>query len=288
MFKFRFSLLLLIAFLIFSCAPKPRILPEERTPQNVLKCAVGNQIKFETFACIVNLKLKGKKAKFSSTVEFFYRSPDLFAFYPRSFWGTDIFKAKGENDSLTIYFPNDNEFYRGNFSEFEKSELWGSKIDFKTILEMITGENDLKEKDALYTGQEKNHFIYKFEDERWDKQYWIDSRKCRLVRSTWTDKKRGEVYEIEYKSFVIFQDVELAKIIEIKSSAKESVHGESFGASPSFDTESQDEVQDKSVQDESAKIKFIERKFNLNIPEKKFQFEIPPDAKRVTFEPKPK
>ena len=251
MFKFRFSLLLLIAFLIFSCAPKPRILPEERTPQNVLKCAVGNQIKFETFACIVNLKLKGKKAKFSSTVEFFYRSPDLFAFYPRSFWGTDIFKAKGENDSLTIYFPNDNEFYRGNFSEFEKSELWGSKIDFKTILEMITGENDLKEKDALYTGQEKNHFIYKFEDERWDKQYWIDSRKCRLVRSTWTDKKRGEVYEIEYKSFVIFQDVELAKIIEIKSSAKESVHGESFGASPSFDTESQDEVQDKSIQDES-------------------------------------
>ena len=67
-----------------------------------------------------------------------------------------------------------------------------------------------------------------------------------------------------------------------------SIHGESFGASPSFDTESQDEVQDKSVQDESAKIKFIERKFNLNIPEKKFQFEIPPDAKRVTFEPKPK
>jgi hypothetical protein len=32
---------------------------------------------------------------------------------------------------------------------------------------------------------------------------------------------------------------------------KASVHGESFGVSPSFDTESQDEVQDKSVQDES-------------------------------------
>jgi outer membrane lipoprotein-sorting protein len=263
MFKFILSPLILTTFLIFSCAPKPRILPEKRTPQNVLKCAVGNQIKFETFACIVNLKLKGEKAKFSSTVEFFYRSPDLFAFYPRSFWGTDIFKAKGEKDSLTIYFPNDNEFYRGDFSDFEKSELWSSKIDFKTVLEIITGENNLNEKDVLYMGQEKNHFIYKFEDERWIKQYSIDFRKCRLIRSIWADKKRGEVYEIEYKSFVTFQDVELAKIIEIKSSTKESVYGE------------------------SAKIKFIERKFDISIPEKKFQFEIPPDAKRVTFEPKP-
>jgi hypothetical protein len=35
------------------------------------------------------------------------------------------------------------------------------------------------------------------------------------------------------------------------SQTRASVHGESFGVSPSFDTESQDEVQDKSVQDES-------------------------------------
>ncbi|MCJ7577559.1 MAG: DUF4292 domain-containing protein [candidate division Zixibacteria bacterium] len=266
MSKFIFSSLILTTFLIFNCAPKPKILPEERTQQNILKCAVRNQVKFETFACIMNLKLKGEKAKFSSTIELFYKSPDLFSFYPQSFWGTDIFKAKGENDSLTLYFPNDNEFYRGNFSDFEKSALWSLKIDLKTLLKIITGENVLSEKDMLYVGQERNKFIYKSEDERWTKEYWIDSKRCRLTRSVWTDKKRREVYEIEYKNFSSHQNVGLANVIEIKSTAKESVHGESF-------------------QDESARIKFIERKLNLLIPEKKFQLEIPPSAKRITFEP---
>ena len=265
MSRFIFSSLLLTAFLTFNCAPKPKILLEERTPQNVLKCAFKNQIEFEAFACIMNLKLKGEKAKFSGTVEFFYNSPDLFSFYPRSFWGTNIFKAKGEDDSLTIYFPNNNEYYTGNFSDFEKSALWGLNIDLKTLLKIITGENDLSKEDVVYAGQDKNNFIYEFEDERWHRQYWIDFKRCRLTQSEWTDKERGEVYRIEYKNFVTFQehesdgsyqDVELARIIEVKSSTKES-----------------------------AKIKFIERKFNLPIPEKKFQLKIPPDAKRVTFEP---
>jgi hypothetical protein len=259
MFKIIFSSLILTAFLIFNCAPKPKVLPEERTPQNVLKCAVRNQVKFETFACLVNLKLKGEKAKLSSTVEFFYKSPELFSFYPQSFWGGDIFKAKGEDDSLTLYFPNENEFYEGDFSEFEKSELWSLKIDLKTFLKLITGENSLSEKDVLYTGQDKNNFIYKLEDERWIKQYWIDFKKCYLTRSLWTDKKKGEVYQIENKNFVTFQDVQLPKIIEIKSSAQES-----------------------------ARIKFIERKFNLPIPEKKFQIKIPSNAKRISFELKQK
>lgn len=213
----------------------------------------------------MNLKLKGEKAKFSSTIELFYKSPDLFSFYPQSFWGTNIFGAKGENDSLTLYFPNDNQFYRGNFSDFEKSELWSLKIDLRTLLKIITGENDLSEKDLLYVGQERDRFIYKSEDERWTREYWIDSKKCLLVKSMWTDKERGEVYEIEYKDFSSHQNVELANVIEIKSTAK--------GANHTAHTT------------ESAKIKFIERKFNLLIPEKKFQLGIPPNAKRITFEP---
>lgn len=243
--------------MILNCAPKPKILPEERTPQNVLKCAVRNQIKFETFACIMNLKLKGENAKFSGTGEFFYNLPDLFSFYPRSFWGANIFKAKGAHDSLTLYFPNDNEYYEGSFSDFETSTAWGLKLSLRTLLKIITGEDGLSEEGVLYRGQDENSFIYESEDERWQKQYWIDFKRCRLTKSLWTDEKTGEVYQIEYKNFVTFQDVELAKIIEVKSTTKES-----------------------------AKIKFIERKFNFPIPEKKFQLKIPPEAKRITFESK--
>jgi outer membrane lipoprotein-sorting protein len=255
MSRFIFSSLILATFLITNCAPKPKILPEERTPQNVLKCAVKNQIEFETFACIMNLKLKGEKSKLSSTVEFFYKSPNLFSFYPRSFWGGNIFKAKGEDDSLTLYFPTDNKYYRGNFSDFEKSALWGLNIDIKTLLKIITGESHLNEENVLYAGQDKNCFIYKFEDERWLRQYWIDFKKCHLTKCEWTDKKRGKVYQIEYKNFVTLQGMELPKVIEVRSTDKES-----------------------------AKIKFIERKFDFPIPEKKFQLKIPPNAQWITFE----
>jgi outer membrane lipoprotein-sorting protein len=255
MFKLIFSPFILSIFLIINCAPKPKILPEDRTPQNVLRCAVKNQMEFETFACIMNLKLKGGKTKFSGTIEFFYKSPDLFSFYPRSFWGANTFRAKGEDDSLTLYFPNDNEYYMGNFSDFEKSALWGLKIDLKTLLKIITGEDGLNKEDVGYTGQDKNSFIYKSENERWIKQYWVDFRRCHVTKSLWTDKKWGYVYQIEYKNFAKLQDVELAKSIKIKSGAKED-----------------------------AKIGFIERKYDFPIPEKKLQLEIPSDAKRITLE----
>ena len=259
MFKFIFSPFILSIFLIINCAPKPKILPEERTPQNVLICAVRNQMEFETFACIMNLNLKGTKTKISGTVEFFYKSPDLFSFYPRSFWGANTFRAKGEDDTLTIYFPNDNEYHIGSFFDFEKSALWGLKIDLRTFLEIITGKDGLSEEDVHYAGKDKNSFIYESENERWVKRYWVDFGRCRVTKSLWMDKKCGEAYQIEYKNFAKLQEVELAKTIQIKSSAKED-----------------------------AKIKFIERKFNLPIPEKKFQLKIPPDAKRITFESKQK
>jgi len=259
MFKLIFSSFILSIFLIINCAPKPKILPEERTPQNVLKCALRNQIEFETFACIMNLKLKGTKTKFSGTVEFFYKSSDLFSFYPRSFWGANAFRAKGEDDTLTIYFPNDNEYYIGNFFDFEKSALWGLKIDLRTFLEIITGKDGIGEEDVRYTGQDKNSFIYESENERWIKRYWVDFGRCRVTKSLWTDKKWDEAYQIEYKNFAKLKEVELARIVKIKSNAKENIQ-----------------------------IKFIERKFDLPIPEKKFQLKIPPDAKRVVFEPKQK
>ena len=205
----------------------------------------------------MNLKLKGEKTKFSSTVEFFYRSPYLFSFYPRSFWGANAFRAKGQGDSLTLYFPNDNEFYAGGFSDFEKSAMWGLEIDLETLLKIITGQGGLKEEDMLYRGQDKKSFIYETEDERWVKQHWIDFKKCHLIRSTWTDKKWDEIYQIEYRNFARFEDVELARTIKVELNSNES-----------------------------AQIKFVERKFDFPIPEKKFQLKIPPDAKRVVFEPK--
>ena len=252
---FILAFLALAGFLTFGCAPKPKLSPDDRTPENVLRCAQKNQIEFETFACLMNLKLKGKEAKFSGTVEFFYKHPDTFSLYSRTFFGMGGFKAKGEDDSLTIYFPKQNEFYRGSFSEFEKTGLWGWEISLDVLLDMILGKGGLIEEDARYVGNTEELFLYKVEEGNWVKEYWIDSRRCRLIKSQWVQKSDGASYQIEYKNFTKHDQKEIPKVINIKSQTKDS-----------------------------ARIKFLERKFDFPIPEKKFELRIPPDAVRVDFE----
>lgn len=255
LFGFIIACLALAGFFTFGCAPKPKLPPENRTPENVLRCAQKNQIEFETFACLMDLKLKGKEAKYSGTIEFFYKHPGTFSFYPRTFFGIGMFKARGEDGSLTIYFPKQNEFYHGSFPDFEKTGLWSWNISFNMLLEMILGRDGLIEENVRYAGKSKDLFLYKIEDENWIKEYWIDSRRCRLIKSRWGQKGGGESYQIEYKNFTTQNHSEIPKVINIESRAKDS-----------------------------ARIKFKERKFNPPLPLKKFELKIPPDARQVTFE----
>ena len=248
-------LFILCGFVITGCAPKPKILPENRTPQNVLGCALENQVEFETLACLMNLKLRGDKEKFSGTVEFFYRHPDTFSLYPRTFLGIGGFKAMGEGDSLTIYFPGRNEYYRGSFSDFEDSGLWSWGISLDMLLDVILGRNELTAENAEYAGNAKDQFLYTIEDEEWTKEYRIDSRRCRLISSRWTQKESKESYHMEYRSFTVHGNAEVPREIKIETGTEDS-----------------------------ARLKFKERRFNISIPASRFQIDIPADAKRVVFE----
>lgn len=249
----------LVGFLIIGCAPKPKILLENRTPENVLKCALENKAEYETFAGLLDLKLKGKEAKFSGTIEFYYQAPGTFVFYPRTFFGVGMFKAKGEDDSITIYFPKENEYYSGSFSDLEKTRLWNWKISLKMLLDMILGRGGPAEQNVRYAGNSKDVFLYKFEDENWIKEYWVDALRCRLKKSQLTKKREKESYQIEYQNFVTYKQAEIPKVVKTRSLTKDS-----------------------------AQIKFLERRFDFPIPKNKFEFQIPPDARRVVFETNPK
>jgi len=245
----------LVAILILGCGPKPKLLPEDRIPGKVLECALENQVGFETLACLLNLKLRGEEGKFSGTVEFFYRHPDTFSLYPRTFLGIGGFKAMGEGDSLTIYFSRRNEYYRGSFSDFEKSGLWAWGISLDMLLDVILGRSELAAENAEYSGSTEGLFLYKTEEEGWIREYWVDSKRCRLVRSRWAKEPGGEFYQIEYRNSITHGNVEVPRDIRIETGTKDS-----------------------------ARLKFMERKFDSPIPSKRFQINIPADAQRVVFE----
>ena len=263
-----FVIICLAALLVLGCAPKPKIHPEDRTPRNVLECALENQAGFETLACLLNLKLKGEEGKFSGTVEFFYTPPDTFSLYPRTFLGIGGFKAMGEGDSLTIYFPGRNEYYRGSFSDFEESGLWSWGISLDMLLDLIVEANGLRVENADYAGTAEDLFSYRSEDREWMREYWIDSRSCRLVRSLWTQKEGGERYHIEYKDFATYFITESLSEAEFRNR----------------DIGIPREIRIESDANDSARLKFKERRFNISIPVNRFEIDIPADAQRVVFQ----
>jgi hypothetical protein len=249
-----FSLFILF---VAGCGPKPKLLPQERTPDGVLSCALRNQIEFDTFATLLNLKLKGEEGKFSGTIEFFYRHPDSFSFYPRTLFGIGAFRAAGEGDSLTIYYPKQKEFYSGSFSELEETELWSWDIPLDLLVDMIITGRESVDPNVHLIQVSKDLFLYGVEDENWIREYWIESQRCRLTESRWVQKGNGESYQVEYKNFATRGKVDLPRIITIKSRSGDSV-----------------------------RIKFLERRFNPSLSQKRFELKIPPDAKRVVFEGK--
>lgn len=245
----------LLSILFTGCAPKPKLASDERTPENVLKCAQENELKFETLASLVQLKLEGEKAKFSGTIEFFYQEPGRFSLRPRTPFGIGGFRAAGEGDSLRIYFPGQKEFYQGSLSDLENTSLWSWNIPFDILLEMILNRSGLSDSSLRYAGREEEEFLYELDDKNWLRKYRVDSRRCRLIRSQWTRSENGEVLQIEYADFKKQGTGETPRAIIVR-----------------FQTT------------DKATLKFLERKYNSSIPDRKFDLQIPPDAVQVFFE----
>jgi hypothetical protein len=238
--------------ILVNCAPKPKIFPQDRTPENVLRCVSKNKIEFTSQACLLNLRLKGKESKFSGEVEIFYHEPDSFAFYPRSFLGADIFKAAGAGDTIIIYFPGENRYFSGKISDLEDSRLWSWNIPFKMLLDLILGKEGWIEPQAEFIDKTKNNFVYRCEDQDWSKEYHVDAERCRLVKTGLTQKPGGDSYQIEYKRYSKYDSNEIPQVVKITSSTGEN-----------------------------ASIRYEERKLNLPIPAAKLKLTIPLDSKRA-------
>ncbi len=250
-----FGLCVWVGFMITDCAPKPRILPQDRTSENVLRCARQNTVEFTSLAGLLDLQLKGKAAKYSGTVEIYYQAPDTFAFYPRSFFGMNIFEAFGQDDSLTVYFPKENQYFTGKYSDLENTRLWSWHIPFRLLSDLILGKGGLSDSNLVYFCNTRDWFGYRSEDENWIKEYYIDAGKCRLTKSKLTRKKNGEYYLIDFKSYKKYGQGENPEVVRVVSSIGDV-----------------------------ASIKFREMKFDFSVPERKLKLQIPSDSKRVELQ----
>ncbi len=84
------------------------------------------------------------------------------------------------------------------------------------------------------------------------KEYYVDAKKCRLIKSHYTYRDHGEYYHIDYKNYKRYGKGEYPTVMKIYSSNQDM-----FSAT------------------------FRELKFDCDIPEHKLRLHIPPESKKV-------
>jgi len=116
-----------------------------------LNCSTGKNIKIQrilikppevkSFAAILSLKGDTNKGKIKLNLELFFREPRQVVFSPRTSWGSGFFKAKIQEDTVTIYFPKDQKYYKDEVEMFQEKLNWGWELKLQELMDIIVNKN---------------------------------------------------------------------------------------------------------------------------------------------------
>jgi len=117
----------------------------------VLNCSTGKNIKIQnisvkppevkSFAAILSLKGDTDKGKVKLNLELYFREPRQVVFSSRTSWGSGFFKAKIQKDTVTIYFPQDQKYYKDEVNKFQEKLNWGWEIKLQELMDIIVNKN---------------------------------------------------------------------------------------------------------------------------------------------------
>src|SRR4030067_3197807 len=135
------SALYFTALFLLGCSTSQYVKREVQPPPQI-----------ESLAAILNIKVDTKKGKVKLNLELFCKNPDHLIFYPRTSWGSGFFKAKVSQDTILIYFPKDEKYYKNNLNSFQKDLNWGWEIKFQELMEIIVDKkiNSLPSAEVQY------------------------------------------------------------------------------------------------------------------------------------------
>jgi len=252
--------LVLSLTLLLSCFPARKLTaPEQIDAQEVLETLRSNEKNLHSLALLLEFKFKGKGKKLSTEAEVFYKEPETYTVYFKSSSHLNILKSVFRNDSVLFYLPETNEYYLDSYENFSQTKGWEWGIEPKDFLNLLVGKNGMAENDLKFIKREKNKLVFVSENDLYEKRFWVDHGKNRLVRCEWRNKKNGDsLMRIEYKRHKDYNGQSLPGFLEIKIPRHK----------------------------ETLKIWFKKRRINLPIPEERFGVRIPSDADRVWLKEK--
>lgn len=199
----------------------------------------------------INLK---DKSKGKTELFVYHRVPDQYSFQLKDFWGKNLMTAVLKRDSILVTYPQEHQFIYASISEFTQSEYWAWEVSPVQLLELIDG--------------------------RWAR----DATQVRFV------KRSGDLYEYQARKeeievkFALSQDDAFLRnlsLIQPSGNLLARVKLEGNRIYKGFVRPRRLEL--KLGQGDDIKVGILEEKFDLNLPDKYFEFGFPPLAEKISL-----
>lgn len=200
----------------------------------------------------INLRT-GEKARTELIV--YSRQAEEYSFYLKDFWGRDLMSAVISNDSINVYYQQENQYLRERIKDFTQSDYWLWEISPLTLLKAVDGT--LVNSQARISNSSQNQELYEYivSDNQFDMLLALSPKNSALKRIILYDSSGEMIADIRWEDVRLYKGYLRPRLVKIKMG------------------KSKDEI----------KLGVLEEEFDLELKQKYFELPIPPDAQRINL-----
>jgi hypothetical protein len=159
------------------------------------------------------------------------------------------------DDSIKVFYPQENQFLRESLKDFTQSDYWLWQISPLTLLKAVDGTVFDSQARTSFTGQDKGLYEYKVSDSQFDMLLALSPTNNSLKRIMLYDSSGEMTAEVRWEDVRFYKGYLRPRLIKIKMG------------------NTRDEI----------KLGIMEEEFDLELKQNYFILPIPPDAQRISL-----
>jgi hypothetical protein len=186
----------------------------------------------------------------------YFKSPGLFSFIVKDFWGKDIVSGTSKGDSILVFYPQERCFIRDKIENFSGSVYWDWKISPLQLFNLLNGHWPIEQNQTRFVELSGGILRYETLQDAFRIDLFISAHNAALTELRISDRYNDWTGTVKLKRIKNHDGFNRPGLVEIE-----------------FER-SKDEL----------KAGIVEEKLNLELPEKYFNLQIPGSAKRIELD----
>ncbi len=191
----RIAVIIAFLLLIISCGPPPPIGRQTLKDYRLISQMRGDQ--FRSAAYLIDLRVDDDGNRYSVNTELYF-SGDSVGFYGRGYLGKGAFRGQIINDTATILFNQQNEYFSGPLADIDRGARCASPGEvLLVVLSLLTGKSETENgQKVVYPANDE----IGFQTGRFEKTAQLDDRGY-PHREKLIDTTCGDSIVLNYYSF---------------------------------------------------------------------------------------